>query len=77
MLEKVKFNKKRFRYREESSSKLLIYDLRYGNMYILTGETKENFKRIVSENIMSIDTNEKHMKFLCLKKILVGDNDDD
>lgn len=71
MLEIVNFNKRLYRYREEDEETLLLYNLRNGNMYFLTGTSKELLQKFENVLKMEVDGDNKIIQFFRLIHVLV------
>ena len=66
MLVKVTFNNKVFRCREEDEDELLLYNLRCGDMFFLSGEAKELLLKLQRANLIEVDSNNNIVKLLIL-----------
>lgn len=73
MLEKLKFNSKLFRYRNENDEQLLLYNVKYGQIYLIKGKAKKIIlsyieKQQKNDKQLSIDN--KYIEFFKKNKIL-------
>lgn len=73
MLEKLKFNSKLFRYRNENDEQLLLYNVKYGQIYLIKGKAKKFIlsyieKQQKNDKQLSIDN--KYIEFFKENKIL-------
>lgn len=69
MLEIIEFNYKLFRYRSESHEQGVVYNLRYGTLFIVKGNTKTIIERIINQGSISINTENKAIDFLIQNKV--------
>ncbi|MEE0873585.1 MAG: hypothetical protein UIH27_09005 [Ruminococcus sp.] len=71
MLEIIEFNSELFRYRPESLNQGIIYNLRYGSIFLVKGKTKDVVERIIRHGDLTIDTENKAVDYLLSKKVFV------
>lgn len=71
MLEIIEFNHKLFRYRSESEEQGIVYNLRYGTLYIVKGKTKKIIERIIRQGIISINTENRAIDFLIQNRVFL------
>ncbi len=75
MLVIVEFNYRLFRFREEDENRILIYNLRKGSIYFLTGEMKELICKFKNNKRVLVNQEDKRMDYLLKQKIiLAGEN---
>lgn len=75
MLEMMMFNSKLFKYREETEDTGLIYNVRYGDLLLLKGKSKELVESLIASGTMELETNNKVVDYLLDKKILLKQED--
>lgn len=71
MLEMIRFNHKQFRYRAETSEYGIIYNLRYGNLYIVNGKTKSLVENLIVQGSSHVNTDNKAIAFLIKNKVFL------
>lgn len=71
MLVKVVFNKKLFKFREEDEKYLLLYNLRCGDIFYITGNAKKILLNLNEKIEMNVDTEDDIVRVLLLLKIIV------
>lgn len=71
MLEIIEFNYKLFRYRSESQENGIVYNLRYGTLFIVKGNTKAIIEQIISRDGISVNTENKAIDFLIQNKVFL------
>ena len=71
MLEMISFNNNQFRYRAETSEYGIIYNLRYGNLYIVNGNTKSLVEDLIVQGSSLVNTDNKAIAFLIKNKVFL------
>lgn len=71
MLVEVIFNHDSYKYRTENEDKLLLYNPRTGNLFFITGNSKELLLKIINRQVCSVDESNKYIKFFISNKILL------
>lgn len=71
MLEIIEFNNKMFRYRPESLDQGIVYNLRYGSIFIVKGKTKDIVERLIRHGGLTIDTDNKAISYLLSNKVFI------
>ena len=70
MLETVKFNKVLYRYREEDDKTLLLYNLRNGAIYFLTGEANSVVQKFNDNELIEVSDDNKIIQFLKMINVI-------
>lgn len=71
MLEEVIFNMSLYRYREESNEYGIVYNLRYGDIYWLTGNTKKLIEAIYKHDGVIVDVDNKVINYFIHNKVIL------
>ena len=71
MLEIIEFNSKLFRYRSESPEQGIVYNLRYGTLFMVKGNTKTIIERIICQGSTTVNTENKAIDFLMRNKVFL------
>ena len=71
MLDLISFNYKLYRFREEDAEHLIIYDLRKGNFFVLTGNIKNLLSRFSKNRYLKVDLDQRELQFLLKEEIII------